>query len=54
MATVRIEQRSKKSLTLIVDHDIDKVTKKKKANYIALDSLDWDVAEVERLMLIQA
>ncbi|WP_110954738.1 site-specific integrase [Anaerosinus massiliensis] len=52
MTTVRIEQRSKKSLTLIIDHGIDKVTKKRKADYIALDTLDWDEAEIERLKVL--
>lgn len=52
MATVRIIQRSKKSLTLVVDHGIDRVTKKRDADYIALDTLDWDAAEVERLKML--
>lgn len=52
MATVRIEQRSKKTLTLLIDFGVDKVTKKRKRDTIVLDTTDMKVAEAERLRIL--
>jgi integrase len=52
MATVRIIQRSKKSLTLVIDYGIDPVTQKRKKETRTLHTTDMEVAEVERLKVL--
>lgn len=52
MATVRIIQRSKKALTLVIDHGIDPITKKRKKENRTLDTVDMEVAEAERLKVL--
>lgn len=50
--TVRIIQRSKKTLSIVVDYGIDPVTKKRKKETRALGTLDEQVAEAERLRVM--
>jgi len=52
MTTVRITQRSKKSLTLVIDHGIDPITKKRKKETRTLDTTDMEIAEIERLKIL--
>lgn len=52
MATVRIIQRSKKSLTLVIDRGVDPITKQRKKETRTLDTLDPEEAEAERLKVL--
>lgn len=52
MATVRIERRSQKAFTLIIDHGIDPVSKKRKKETRTLATDDITVAEAERLTIL--
>lgn len=52
MATVRVERRSKKSHTLIIDHGIDPITKKRLKDTRTIATDDPEVAEVERLKVL--
>lgn len=52
MTTVRIAQRSKKALTLIIDHGIDPVTQKRKKETRTLQTVDMEEAEIERLKVL--
>ena len=52
MATVRIIQRSKKSLTLVIDYGIDPVTKKRKTETQLLKTTSMEEAETERLKVL--
>ena len=52
MATVRILQRSKKALTLVIDYGIDPVTKKRKVETQLLKTTDMKEAETERLKVL--
>jgi integrase len=52
MATVRIIQRSKIALTLVIDHGIDPITKKRKKETRTLNTTDMEVAEIERLKIL--
>ncbi|WP_373325685.1 tyrosine-type recombinase/integrase [Sporomusa paucivorans] len=52
MATVRIERRSNKAFTLIIDHGIDPITKKRKKEARTIQTDDEEVAEIERLKIL--
>ncbi|MDD4601584.1 Tyrosine recombinase XerC [bioreactor metagenome] len=52
MATVRIERRSRKAFTLIIDHGIDPITKKRKKETRTIVTDDITVAEAERLTIL--
>lgn len=52
MATVRIERRSKKAFTFIIDHGIDPITKKRKKETRTIQTDDEEVAELERLKIL--
>jgi integrase len=52
MATVRIERRSKKAFTLIIDHGIDPITKKRKKETRTLQTDDEEIANIERLKIL--
>ena len=52
MATVRIERRSKKAFTFIIDHGIDPVTQKRKKETRTLQTDDEELAELERLKIL--
>ena len=52
MATVRIEKRSKKSYTLIIDHGINPITHKRKKEIRTIRTDDEKVAEAERLKVL--
>ena len=52
MATVRIERRSKKAFTLIIDHGIDPITNKRKKETRTIQTEDEEVANIERLKIL--
>ncbi len=52
LATVRIVQRSKKSLTLVIDYGIDPITKKRKTETQLLKTTNMEEAETERLRIL--
>lgn len=52
LATVRIVQRSKRSLTLVIDHGIDSVSGKRKKETRTLQTTDVKEAEIERLKIL--
>lgn len=52
MATVRIERRSKKAFTFIIDHGIDPITKKRKKETRTLQTDDEEIANIERLKIL--
>ncbi|MCE5286969.1 MAG: site-specific integrase [Pelosinus sp.] len=52
MATVRIEKRSKKAFTLIIDHGIDPISQKRKKETRTLETDDINIVEAERLKIL--
>ena len=50
--TVRIERRSKKAFTLIIDHGIDPITKKRKKETQTVQTDDEEVAKLARLKIL--
>ncbi len=52
MATIRIEQRSQKSYTLIIDHRIATATRKRHKEPSTIKTTDRSVAEKQRNILL--
>ncbi|EGO63599.1 tyrosine recombinase XerC [Acetonema longum] len=51
MATVRYEKRSKKSITMIIDHGIDPVDQKRKKDTYVIETTDEEIAKQEKLKI---